>query len=262
MCLFLAIIIAATLSSCSKQYYAPGLFQNDVQLMIKPQSQDSVKSKVYISGVLLTQSGASGQGSSTSGLLNLYQSHTLKNVNLSYGVLGYTGNYSRNESSTTNNSSGQTSTTETHISKSFTGYGFNGSASVYFSNALVDFRVLGADLVYTHESGDYLAFRRSVFGQPGILSSPRADMITYGIFTEYVFHPKADLNFGFKVFFNKTTGKVNQDLQNAVNSYENGFYTTGGSLFAEFNRINVHATAAFASNLIAGGIQLGVGYSF
>ena len=254
------IILPGVFTSCSKQYYAPGLYQNDVQLMMKPQSQDSAKRKIYIAGALVEQSGAGGQGDATSGVLNIYQSHTFKNVNLSYGVLGYTGNYSRNESSSTTNSNGTTTTNNINISKGFTGYGFNGSLSFYFSNELCDFRILGADLIYTKESGDYLAFRRSVYGQPNIISSPRSEMLTYGIFTEYVFHPKKDLNVGFKVFLNKVTGRINRDL----NDNGPGFNTTGGSLFAEFNHINVHTTFAFSSGVysLGAGVQLGAGYSF
>nr|WP_294948331.1 hypothetical protein [uncultured Mucilaginibacter sp.] len=251
----IAVILVGTLSSCTRRYYAPGLFQNDVQLMMKPHSQDSAKSKVYINGALLTQSGASGQGNSTSGLLNVYRSHTLQNFNLSYGALAYTGNYTRDI-----NTGGSNNTPAEHISKSFSGYGFNGSASVYFSSGKVDFRVLGADVVYTHEGGDYLAFRKSVYGHADVFSSPRAEMFTYGIFTEYVFHLQPQLNFGFKFFFNKVTGQVNRDLQD----YGNGFNTFGSSVFAEFNRINVHGTFSFNSNngAVGAGSQLGVGYSF
>ncbi|MEO7881370.1 hypothetical protein [Mucilaginibacter sp.] len=230
--------------------------------MMKPHSQDSAKRKIYVAGTLVEQSGANGQGAASSGVLNVYQSHTFKNVNLSYGALAFAGNYSRNETSSSSNSTGGTTNNDVHISKGFIGYGFNGSLSFYFSNAVCDFRVLGADLVYTKESGDYLAFRRSVYGQPDILSSPRSEMLTYGIFTEYVFHPKADLNVGFKIFLNKVTGQINRDL----NDYGSGFNTTGGTLFAEFNRINVHTTFAFSSNsYVTGlglGIQLGAGYSF
>lgn len=257
-----AIIIASFLSSCSKQYYAPGLYQNDVQLMMKPQSQDSAKRRIYIAGTLVEQSGASGQGDVTGGVFNVYQSHTFKNVNLSYGALAYVGNYSRNETSSSSDGSGGTVTNDIHISKGFTGYGFNGSLSFFFSNELCDFRVLGADLVYTKESGDYLAFRRSVYGQQDILSSPRREMITYGIFTEYVFHPKKDLNVGFKIFHNKVTGQINRDLKD----YGSGFNTSGGTVFAEFNDINVHSTLGYSSNSNITGVgisfQLGAGYSF
>lgn len=264
--LYLTIVAAMAttcfLSSCSKQYYAPGLYQNDVQLMMKPQSQDSAKRKIYIAGVLAEQLGASGQGDATSGVLNVYQSHTFKNINLSYGAIAYAGKYSRNETISSSNGNGGTTTNDIHISKGFTGYGFNGSLSFYFSNKVCDFRILGADLIYTKESGDYLAFRRSVYGLPDILSSPRSEMLSYGIFTEYVFHPKTDLNVGFKIFLNKVTGQINRDL----NDYGSGFNTTGGTLFAEFNHINVHSTMAFSSRrYLAGfglGFQIGAGYSF
>lgn len=251
--------VATCFSSCTTRYYAPGLYQNDVQYMFKPHSQDSVKSRVYVSGALLTQSGAGGEGSSTSGLLNIYQAHTLKNVNLAYGVIGYTGAYSRNNQSFSGDSN--LPDLEDHVYKSFTGYGFNGSASVYFNNKNVDFRVLGVDLTYTHESGDYLAYRKAIYDIPGVLSSPRANMFTYGIFSEYVFHPRPTIDFGFKVFFNKTTGAVNRDLQD----YGGGFNSFGGTVFSHFDHLNVSGTFGFNGNNGAGlgaALQLGVGYNF
>ncbi|AMR32226.1 hypothetical protein A0256_12740 [Mucilaginibacter sp. PAMC 26640] len=257
---YAAISVAFFLSSCSKQYYAPGLYQNDVQLMMKPQSQDSVKRKIYLSGALVEQSGASGQGSSNSGMLNVYQSHTFKHFNLSYGALAYTGNYSRTITNSDDNSGTNSNNTDIHISKSFNGYGLNGSVSYYFSNEVCDFRILGADLIYTNESGDYLAFRKSVYGQPDVLSSPRGAMLTYGFFTEYVFHQRKDPSFGFKIFANKVTGQINRDL----NDYGTGFNTVGGSLFAEFHHINLHCTfvSSFTNYALGAGFQLGAGYSF
>jgi hypothetical protein len=258
--LLLLAIILTVLSSCTTRYYAPGLYQNDVQFMIKPHSKDSVKTRIYASGAYLAQSGANGQGSSGSGILNIYQSRTIPHFNFSYGVMGYTGVYTQTQTTTTG-----TATNNLFINKSFSGYGFNGSTSFYLSTKKTDFRIIGVDLSYTHEGGDFLAFRKSQLGQPNVRSAAQPQLFTYGIFSEFVVRPSVSTNFGFKLFSNHTTGKINRDLQRVEGFYNTGSSSTFGfTSFVGYKHVNFHTTVALGStnSSITGASQVGLAYKF
>src|SRR6187402_423165 len=141
-----AAALLLVFSSCTRHYYPSAVFQNDVQYMSKPYSGDSVLHGTYVSGALLAtaNSGNIDDGASA-GLLNIYQSYTLKNpdLNISYGVLGFAGNYTAG-----------TDNTDIKIDKSFYGLGANFSLSPYINRGNVDWRIIGLDLVYTKEFGD------------------------------------------------------------------------------------------------------------
>ncbi|MBD1366506.1 hypothetical protein IDJ77_22015 [Mucilaginibacter sp. ZT4R22] len=258
--LLLLAITLCVLSSCTTRYYAPGLYQNDVQFMIKPHSKDSVKTRVYASGAYLAQSGAGGQGSSNSGVLNIYQSRTIPHFNFSYGVMGYTGVYTQTQTTTTG-----TATNNLFINKSFSGYGFNGSTSFYLSTKKTDFRLIGVDLSYTHEGGDFLAFRKAQVGQPNVQSAAQPQLFTYGIFSEFIVKANETTNFGFKLFANHTPGKINRDLRPTGSSFNtNNSSTSGFTSFVGYKHFNFHTTFAIGSvyGYTAGSSQLGLAYKF
>jgi hypothetical protein len=244
------LLFCLALSSCSYKYYAPGLYQNDVQNMLKPHSKDTVKNRTYATGTLLTQGGAAGQGNSTSGLLNIYRAHTIRHFNFAYGALGYAGSYQKD------NYENQTLVNTTH--KSFLGYGFNGSTSWYVSGGNVDFRIIGVDLVYTHESGDFLAFRKSVAGQPGVLSATQATMFSYSVFSEATFKLDEDFNLCLKFFASRVTGNINQYLHNSNAT------VAGGTGYLSFKRFTIHSTVALGGNNITpnAALQMGLTYGF
>jgi hypothetical protein len=216
--------------------------------MIKPHSKDSVKSRFYASGVLLSQSGGGGDGTSNAELLNVYRSNTIPHLNFSYGAIAFAGNYSASHVDSVG-----------RIKKSFYGYGFNGSASFYVNAGPIDWRVIGFEMVYTHEAGEYLAFRKSEVGLPNIFSAPEADLSTYGIFTEFILRPNKRWNFAYKIFVARTTGQVNQDLYN-----EPGSAVFGSTFSIGFKQFNLQETLAFGQThtYMNAAAQLGLTYRF
>jgi len=132
-----AALLYISLSSCQKHFYAPAIYQNDVLYMQKPHSKDSVKTAIYATGSYLTQENSNSNGTLQSGVLNIYRSHTIPNFNLSYGLLGFAGSY-------TKDSKDNYMTTNT---KSFTGLGINTSVSYYKNYDHLDWRVVGVDMV-------------------------------------------------------------------------------------------------------------------
>jgi hypothetical protein len=84
------------MSSCrTTHYYPPAMFRNDIQLMEKPHSRDQKKTAIYASGAYLLHSDALEDTNNmvTSGMLNIYRSHTTSHFNFSYGALGFMSVY-------------------------------------------------------------------------------------------------------------------------------------------------------------------------
>ncbi|TSD67369.1 hypothetical protein FFF34_008245 [Inquilinus sp. KBS0705] len=246
--LIAGLLLSMAVSSCSERFYGPALYQNDVQQMIKPHSKDSVKTRLYGSGTLLMHDNMFNQTDDTkAGLLNIYRSHTVPHFNFSYGVLGFAGTYKE-----------QVSAKPAVSNKAFTGFGFNGSASYYVSTKKTDWRLIGVDMVYTQEGGDYLAYRRAVANQPDVYSATQAGMFSYGIFSEMLIRLNKDVNIGAKLFINKTTGQlVKKDTYNYY-----GASTSGATISLGYKMLTGYLTSATSSNLSGGSVQVGLACRF
>jgi len=216
--------------------------------MLKPHSKDSVKTKVYASAVFLEHDDLFNRGSSSAGLLNIYRSHTIPHFNFSYGVLGFAGRYKE-----------QTDIPLQFNHKSFNGFGFNGSTSYYTSTRKADWRLIGVDLVYTHESGNYLNYRRSIAGNVDVASSTQAGMFSYGIFSEVLIRQTTNFNFGFKLFVNKMTGRLveKDDIRNTY-----GTTSSGGTVLFGYKMFTGYISSAASGDYSGGSVQVGLGYRF
>ncbi|RFZ94446.1 hypothetical protein D0C36_02530 [Mucilaginibacter conchicola] len=216
--------------------------------MVKPHSKDSVRNRFYASGTYLNQGGANGQGDLKSGLLNVYRSNTLNHFNFSYGALVYTGSYKR----------GMYDSLMNTPSKTFGGYGFNGSASVYTATRITDWR-FGVDLSYIRESGQYLDFRRSVYGMPGVNASNQSHLIGLGVFTEFVTRISPSFNIGVKAFVNNTlSSPLKRDLSDETGSG----HTVGSNISLGYKQYTVRLSGAFSGNFVNSASQLGLTYGF
>ncbi|MBL4676603.1 MAG: hypothetical protein JKY70_10425 [Mucilaginibacter sp.] len=242
------LLAVFALSSCSTRYYAPALYQNDIQYMVKPHSKDSVRTRFYASGTFFDHGGANGQGEIRGGLLNIYRSHTIKDYNFSYGAIAYTGSYKR----------GMDDSIMTPPSKTLRGYGFNGSASFYSATKITDWR-FGIDLSYIHETGDYLAFRRSVIDVPGVNSSGQNELWGLGVFSEFIIRLSEDFNFGMKFFLNNT---LNSAIKSTPEIGSGNMYTVGDNISLGYKQFTGRMSAAFSGNFSNAAAQLGLTYRF
>lgn len=249
--LFVAIALMA--SSCKTEYLTHAMFQNDVQYMAKAHSRDSVKTNTYVSGVLAIHGGdESGSAYGTAGMLNIYQSHTLTepNLNIAYGVFGYAGNYQRDVSSSTNN-------TGLGFNKSFAGIGANLSVSGYIPGEKADWRVLGVDMVYTKEFGDYLDFRRKGIDNDDYTYFRSSRLFTLGLFTEVLIKNSKDVSLGFKVGVYNSPGQPHRVEGLPVNNV--GFTTAVGYRHLVFIGSLKFLPSWF---LLPSGLQIGGAYRF
>jgi hypothetical protein len=68
------------------------------------------------------------------------------------------------------------------------------------------------DFVYTHETGDYLTYRRSLITQPLLRTSGQSDLYSIAIFSEIVVKLSKDVRLGGRYFGSQTFGRVNRDM--------------------------------------------------
>ncbi|WCT12395.1 hypothetical protein [Mucilaginibacter jinjuensis] len=237
-------------SSCTKHYYPSAMFQNDVQYMSKPYSGDSVRHGTYVSGaLLLTGNSGNIDDGASAGLLNIYQSYTLKNpnLNISYGVLGFAGNYRAG-----------TDNTNISIDKNFYGLGVNFSMSPYINRGNVDWRIIGLDLTYTKEFGDYAAFRQRMLNTDKLTYYRKTDLFTYGLFTEAMVKVSPAVSLAFKIGLNNTPGQ--KQYINGIPFNNVGFNANVGVRHFSFNLAYKFMPTDAA--LILLGLQLGAAYRF
>jgi hypothetical protein len=245
-----AAALLLILSSCTRHYYPSAMFQNDVQYMSKPYSGDSVRHGTYASGTfMVTLNSGNIDEAESAGLLNIYQSYTLKNpnLNISYGVLGFAGNYT-----------GGNNNSLTDFDKSFYGLGANFSMSPYINRDNIDWRIIGLDLTYTKEFGDYAAFRKRMPDTDTRTFYRNTDLFTYGIFTEAMIKVSPVVSLAFKVGLNNTPGQ--KQYINGLPFDNIGFNANVGVRHLSFNlAYKFMPTDVWLTPL---GIQLGGAYRF
>lgn len=248
--LLLLALAATMLSSCSTRYLTHPLFQSDMQYMNKPMSTDSVRHATYAFGTLALATGDKDfTTSSASGILNFYQSYTFKqpNISLSYGVIGAAGSYEQAE---INN--------QPKFSKSFQSIGGNFSAAFYLPRKQVDWRVIGVDLVYNKEFGDYARLRKNLTNRGYYDFISPTGLFTYGIFTEVAVKPSDKVSLMFKVGFNNSPGQPHE-LHNSP------FNNANFDVVVNIRRFSIIYNLKFMPTKIwlqSSGFQFGTGYRF
>ncbi len=214
--LYLLTVATLLLASCSRSYYAPALFNNDVSYMAKPASFDSSRNAVYVSGGAGFGQGADGANDAVGfGTLDISAGHTFKGANLAYGVFGFAGSIGGSYSDNTN--SGNTYNNPNRLtSAGFYGAGARFSGNLYKRIGNADFRFIGLEAVYSKELGDYAAFRKQVFGRNDVYSYTNTRLFTAGLTSEVIWHSHNHLDhqYGFRGFAGRTFGSYNRPLDN------------------------------------------------
>jgi hypothetical protein len=200
----LPIVIAsisalAFLSSCS-QVYSPALYHQDIVYMPKPASFDKESTANYVSAGLNMHSNNNMSDMIISGQLNLSRAHTFQNFNVAYGAFGAIGDYQ--------NGSSDRSEPNYFNSKYFGAVGGRFSANFYVHQDRADIRFIGVEAAYSREFGDYAAFRKNLIRQPGDRVDARTELVSVGLTSEVLFHPKNDtgIQHGIRGFLGTTFG--------------------------------------------------------
>lgn len=183
--------------------------QTDIAYQPKPLSTDSVHHATYASATYWSGGAPNDKNNGdelTGWQVNIGQGHTFKAFNVSYGAFGGFGSY-------LNQTINNTAAPNYFKSKNFGNLGGRFSINTFITSGLVDIRLVGFEMDYSHEMGDFAAYRRTLAGQPGYFIDPRSDLVTMGGTSEVVWHSKKQpLQFGLRLFIGQTLGD---------NSYKN-----------------------------------------
>jgi len=207
-------VILLIYSSCGvsgPQYnlYGPAMYANDISYQPKPLSTDSVHHSTYASATYWSGSPTNNNNNGdeiTGWQLNVGQGHTFKGFNIAYSAFAGFGSY-------LNQTNNTTSQPNYFKNESFGNAGGRFSANTFITSGLVDIRLVGFEMAYSHEFGDYAGYRRNVAGQTNYFVDTRTDLVTLGGTSEVVWHSrKQPLQFGLRLFLGETLGD---------NSYKN-----------------------------------------
>jgi hypothetical protein len=202
---FLAVFCFAALliTSCSTQYYAPGLYMNDTQDMLRRNSKDSAKSANYLQVVNFLSTSVGSSNDNSGGKLSFYRTTLFEKYSVGYGVFGYLGQFS-----TQSNISSNTTT------KSFGGFGASVSGSYYTVSDKADFHLIGLTLTYSNESGEYADFRQQVAQDKNnyTLNFPQTNLFTISPYSEINLQTERGLRLGFKLALDATPGAISSAL--------------------------------------------------
>jgi len=211
--------LAFLLSSCSR-FYAPVLYNNNASYQPKPLSTDSVKSANYVSGGLEWVPGIDFYDNIYMGQVSFDRANTFKFITVAYGAFGYAGAYQ--------NTSIQQGDPNYFDSKSFAGFGGRASASFFIPlNPSVDFRIIGIELDYSNEFGDYSTFRNTMRNVDGFHTDINNQLFSGGLTTEVAWRGRHNpyIHYAIRGYMGRAFGNHDYndyfDPDNNTHQYEN-----------------------------------------
>lgn len=254
----LLLLILPVISSCSRHFYTPALYNNDISYQAKPASFDSTKSATYVSAGFGANESVSSSNTISFGELNISEGHVLGPVNIAYGAFGYAG--------AIDNSNYDNETDDPHRfkTKGFAGVGGRFSLNMFKNLGNADFRYLGFEAAYNKEYGDFAAYRSEVSNLPGYSATTRTEVVTVGGTTEILWHAAmaTDQQYAFRLFIGKTLGNYSYlDNSDANKVFQKNAVYIAASYFMQVNHF--FGVAEFTRSVEpVTGFRLKLGYRF
>jgi|GEM_PF-486741 len=266
---YLILLLAiSSLSSCTR-YLFPPTAGIDVVYKPKPMVADSVKSSFNITGGLAGVDGIYNEGEITTGYLSITRAHTFKQVNFSYGLLGYLGNAKSTRIQQKPEESDYVALPP--FSKTTSGLGIHTSVGYHITSdrGNTDYRIINWENSVTREFGSFLDFRNQLYGDltyKRLMVSRNKVLWTTGVSSEIIFHHRNDKDFkhAFKLFIgvspnlSKSFDNKIKTANEAVNDFEIDRGNFQLTYFFSFKKFNLTTQTDF-SHFSA---SIGLGYSF
>ncbi|WP_293300087.1 hypothetical protein [Pedobacter sp. UBA4863] len=251
------VAIMLALQSCNTpSYFLPAVTGNDIAYLPKPMEVDSVKSKIHISGSIAGMTLPYNSGNLDMVFLNVSRGHTLKSLNFAYGVFGFAG-----RTTDENTNKGENQIVE-FDNKNFYGGGLRSSLGFYDTSGNAEFRVLSWENSLSFENGSYSSFRKkySTMNNKDIVSASQTMMYTTGAATEIIWHSKnrPANQFAFRIFFG-FTADLNRNLQKSNPKEEIDGKAIDFAFFMKLNKFYGVLNAGGNKGLTS---KLSLGYAF
>lgn len=183
---FLFILL---LSSCYTgeplvKRYKPAMVSIGLTYMPKPSSFDSSATANYLSGGLMQGTQTSEGGTRPSedlinlGQLSFSRGHRYKNINYAYGADVFAGTYE--------NMSVEKEDPSYFKSKSVLGFELKSSVNLFHTYKTFDIRVIGLDLAYSREYGDFAKFRQVMPTSENLYVIPATGLFSAALNSEII----------------------------------------------------------------------------
>ena len=187
--LFYSILFILLASSCSTpealvKRYKPSMISIGLTYMPKPSSFDSSATANYISGGFMQGIQASEGGTNPAddlinlGQLSFSRGHRFKNINYAYGADVFAGAYQ--------NKSVESDDQNYFKSKSVQGFELKGSVNFFKTYKTFDLRLIGLDLAYSKEYGDFAKLRQQMPTAEKVYVIPASGLFSAALNTEII----------------------------------------------------------------------------
>ncbi|MBK0381907.1 hypothetical protein I5M32_02960 [Pedobacter sp. SD-b] len=260
---FFALII---LSSSCVSYITPNMSgDSNIAYLPRPLKADSVKSKIYLSGEYASSS-PKGNLLMNSGLINLSRGHTFKKLNFAYGLFGFFGNASYQDSSIDRYSS----QTIENFKRSFYGFGLRSAIGLQLVKNDFNFRYVNWENAFSSEFGEYAQYRKLLYdgpqsnGSETVYVNKRTSFYTTGLSTEAIwsnaFNDK-NSQIGLRFFAGITPGLRNhfKEVNNQTIKNDQNNIAIILSSFIKFHQAFLNLQIGSEINT---SIKIGLGYAF
>ena len=226
---FLIFVLSITFTSCSPQYGVAN--QSSLTKYIeKPIYKDSTESAMYVAGQYYNNGGKGYHQGEKSYFVDfsLHRSHTHKNINYSYGLLGYFGNY-------------YTKIEGYNNENDF--YGFGALADINYKISLdkLELRIIGLRTAIIHELGEFSQHREELSELGLAYNKNTGNTPIYIAFnTDVVYKLNSDFNLGLYMGLGRT--------------FDTGESSTGTAIYTSILHANYKRfTGVIQLNLTLGG---------
>lgn len=169
------------------------------QYMPKPISSDSLKTLNYLSGGFIKTTNDSDDDVLTLGQISFSKAHQLKKLNFAYGIDAYSGAY--------RNKFLEQGDADNFESKNISGLQLKTSVNTFKSVGQFELRLVGLELAYSKEFGDFARFRRDIPGRENFYSLPKTGLFSAGPSTELLWK-QTRARYGFKLSLLNTFGSL------------------------------------------------------
>lgn len=226
--LFLSLLNSCSSPQALVKRYKPSMVSIGLTYMPKPSSFDSAATANYVSGGFMQGIQTSEGGTNPEddlinlGQLSFSRGHRYKNINYAYGADVFAGSYQ--------NKSVENDDPNYFKSKSVQGYELKSSVNVFQTYRTFDLRLLGIDLAYSKEYGDYAKFRQQTPTTENVFVIPATGLFSAAINTEVIFRAPLGrmIRYGFRLSLKQTFGALNYNgIFNQYNNNKSVSGTTG-----------------------------------
>ena len=208
VCCFMLLLSACYQPPVMVKKYNPAMVSVNLGYMPRPTSFDSTKSAVYISGGFMKDYPGFSPVNDSEDMLNLgvfsvNRGLIYKNVNFAYGADFFAGSFK--------NKSLEASDPGYFNKKSVSGVKFKSSLNYFQTIRSFDFRIIGFDLAYSKEFGDFAKFRQVISNTENRFAIPATSLLSGGLSSEIIFKTRKSFikRYGFGINLRTTFNDLN-----------------------------------------------------